>query len=128
MTDILSGLAGLMATLDGWATAVPATLDDRFGVLAPAVAGAAAAPAVAIVAAIYFRGRYRSSRDILRHGMAAMVVLGLLALVASDMRHAALAYLGLNSSMPAVEFEIDLPKTTALVVASETQVELRRLM
>jgi hypothetical protein len=128
MTDILSGLAGLMATLDGWATAFPATLDDRFGVLAPVVAGAAAALAVAIVAAIYLRRRYRSSRDILRHGVATLVVLGLLAFVASDMRNAALAYLGLNSSKPAVEFEINLPKATALAGAGETQAELRRLM
>jgi hypothetical protein len=128
MTDVLSGLAGLIAALGGWVTAFPATQDDWLGMLAPVLAGAAAALAVAMVMAIYFRGRYRSSRDILRHGVTAIVVLGLLAFVASDMRHAALAYLGINPSKPAVESEIRLPKTTALAVASKIQVELRRLM
>jgi hypothetical protein len=128
MTDIFSGLAGLLGALGGWATAFRATLDDRLGLLAPVVAGAAAALGVAAVAAIYFHSRYRSSRDMLRHGVATIVVLGLLTFVASDMRHAALGYLGINSSNPAVEFEIRPPKATALVVASEIQVELRRVM
>jgi hypothetical protein len=39
------------------------------------------------------------------------------------MRHAALAYLGINASRPAVEFEIRLPKTAVSDVA-DTQVEL----
>ncbi len=51
------------------------------------------------------------------------MVLGLLAFVAYDMRHAALAYLGINPSKPAVEFEIRLPKAAASAVA-DTQVEL----
>jgi hypothetical protein len=45
------------------------------------------------------------------------------AFVAYDMRQAALAYLGINPSKPAVEFEIRLPKT-ALLAISDTQVEL----
>ena len=39
------------------------------------------------------------------------------------MRHAALAYLGLNPTKPAVEFEIRMPKS-ALTTAAQTQVEL----
>jgi hypothetical protein len=128
MTDILSGLAGLLGALGGWVAAFPATLDDRLGLLAPVVAGAAAALAVAAIMAIYFHSRYRSSRDMLRHGDATVVVLGLLTSVASDMRHAASGYLDINSSNPAVEFEIRPPKATALAVASEIQVELRRVM
>jgi hypothetical protein len=111
-----------MGALGGWAIAFRAALDERFGVLAPIVAGAAAALAVAIAMAIYFRSGYRSSGDILRHGVATIVVLGLLAFVAYDVRHAAFDYLGINPSKPAVEFEIRLPRATALAaISSETQ-------
>jgi hypothetical protein len=43
--------------------------------------------------------------------------------VAFDMRHAALAYLGINPAKPAVEFEIRLPKA-ALSDVTDGQVEL----
>lgn len=39
------------------------------------------------------------------------------------MRHAALAYLGLNPSKPAVEFEIRMPRET-LTTVSDSQIEL----
>ena len=87
------------------------------------LAGVAAALAVAIVLTVYFRSGYRSWRDMLRHGLAAAVVLALLAFVAYDMRHAALAYLGINPAKPAVEFEIRLPKA-ALAAVADGQVEL----
>jgi hypothetical protein len=119
------GLTELIGALGGWVMAVPATLDERFGALAPVVAGAATAIAVAIVMAIYFRGGYHASRDIVRHGVATIVVLGLLTFVASDARHTAPDYLGLNRSKPAAEFETRSPKATVLADASETQVELR---
>jgi hypothetical protein len=120
MTDILWGLAGLMEAIGAWAVAFPAALDQRFGLLAPVVAGATAAILVAFVAAIYLRGRGRSSGDILRHGVAAaIVVLGLLALAVSDVRHAALAYLGLNLPTPAVGYEMPLLKSTTM--AAETR-------
>jgi hypothetical protein len=93
------------------------------GMLMSGLAGVAAALAVAIVLTVYFRSGYRSARDIFKHGLAAAAVLALLAFVASDMRHAALAYLGINPSKPAVEFEIRLPKATASAVA-QTQIEL----
>src|ERR1700722_7570138 len=97
--------------------------DGGLGMLMSGLSGIAAALAVAIVLTVYFRSRYRSPRDILRHGLAATLVLGLIAFVASDMRHAALAYLGINPTKPAVEFEIRLPKAAAATLA-DSQVEL----
>jgi hypothetical protein len=72
---------------------------------------------------MYFRTGGRSPRDFVRHGLAVAVVLGLIAFVVSDMRHAAMAYLGINPSKTMIEFEIRLPKT-ALSGAADTQVEL----
>jgi hypothetical protein len=97
--------------------------DGSLGVLMSTLAGVSAALAAAIMLTVYFRSRYRSIGDIVRHGLAAAVGLGLLAFVAYDMRHAALAYLGINPSKPAVEFEIRLPKAAASAVA-DSQVEL----
>jgi hypothetical protein len=97
--------------------------DGPLGMLMSGLAGMAAALAVAIVLTVYFRSGYRSLRDIVRHGVAAMAVLALLAFVAYDMRHAALAYLGINPTKPAVEFEIRLPKAAQSVLA-DSQVEL----
>ena len=97
--------------------------DGGLGLIMSALAGVAAALAVAIALSIYFRSGYRSRRDLVKHGLAASAVLVLLAFVISDMRHAALAYLGINPSKPAVEFEIRLPKASLSAVA-DTQVEL----
>jgi hypothetical protein len=97
--------------------------DGGLGLLMSGLAGIAAALAVAIVLTVYFRSGYRSARDIVRHGLAAAMVFGLLAFVVSDMRNAALAYLGINPSKPAVEFEIRLPKAW-LSTVDETQIEL----
>jgi hypothetical protein len=58
-----------------------------------------------------------------KHGLVAAAVLGLVGFVAYDMRQAALAYLGISPSKPAIEFEIHLPKAT-LSAISGTQVEL----
>ncbi|THD65459.1 MAG: hypothetical protein E7813_14890 [Bradyrhizobium sp.] len=69
--------------------------DGWSGMAISGLAGAAAALAVAVLLTVYFRTGYRSTRDILRHGLAAALVLGLLAFAAYDMRHAALAYLGI---------------------------------
>ena len=98
--------------------------DGGLGVIMSALAGVAAALAVAITLSVYFRSGYRSRRDLVKHGLAASAVLVLLAFVISDMRNAALAYLGLNPAKPAAEFEIRLPKV-ALTTAADTQVELR---
>jgi hypothetical protein len=103
-----------------WADDSP---DGLLGMLTSGLAGVAAALAIAIILIVYFRIRYRSARDIFKHGLAAAAVLGLLAFVADDMRHAALAYLGINPSKPSVEFEIRLPKAVSSSVAG-TQIEL----
>ena len=97
--------------------------DGGLGIIMSALAGIAAALAVAIVLSVYFRSSYRSRHDLLKHGLAASAVLVLVAFAISDMRQAALAYLGLNPAKPAVEFEIRLPKA-ALTTAADTQVEL----
>jgi hypothetical protein len=97
--------------------------DGWLGLVMSGLSGVAAALAVAIMLTVYFRTGYRSARDIVRHGLAAALVFGLLAFVISDMRNAALAYLGINPAKPAVEFEIRLPKAT-LSTAADTQVEL----
>ena len=98
--------------------------DGVMGMLMSGLAGIATALAVAIVLTVYFRSRYRSLRDVLRHGLAAAAVFGLVAFVAYDMRHAALAYLGINPTKPAVEFEIRLPRTAVSAINDNTQVEL----
>jgi hypothetical protein len=98
--------------------------DGGLGILMSALAGVAAALAVAILLSIYFRTGYRSTRDIVKHGLAAALVLALIAFVLYDVRHAALAYLGINPSQPSVEFEIRLPRA-ALNAISDTQIELR---
>jgi hypothetical protein len=97
--------------------------DGGLGIVMSALAGVAAALAVAIVLSVYFRSSYRSRHDLLKHGLAASAVLVLVAFAISDMRQAALAYLGLNPAKPAVEFEIRLPKAV-LTTAADTQVEL----
>jgi len=97
--------------------------DGGLGIIMSALAGVAAALAVAIVLSVYFRSGYRSRHELLKHGLATSAVLVLLAFAISDMRNAALAYLGLNPAKPAVEFEIRLPKA-ALTTAADTQVEL----
>lgn len=98
--------------------------DGGLGIVMSALAGVAAALAVAILLSIYFRTGYRSTRDVVKHGLAAALVLGLIAFVVYDVRHAALAYLGINPSTSAVEFEIRLPRT-ALTAIADTQIELR---
>src|SRR5207302_4286886 len=97
--------------------------DGWLGMLMSGLSGVATALAVAIMLPVYFRSGHRSGRDIFRHGLAATAALALLAFVVSDMRHAALAYLGINPSKPAVEFEIRLPKAAMSGVA-DTQIEL----
>jgi hypothetical protein len=101
--------------------------DGGLGLVMSGLAGMAAALAVAILLTVYFRTGYRSARDIFRHGLAAVAALGLLAFVAYDMRHAAFAYLGINPTRPAVEFEIRLPKSATSAAASgvaDPQIEL----
>jgi hypothetical protein len=97
--------------------------NGTLGYLMSALSGAATALAIAIVLTVYFHTGYRTTRDVIKHSLAAIFALGLLAFVASDMRNVALAYLGINPTKPAVEFEIRMPKAN-LSVISDTQVEL----
>jgi hypothetical protein len=94
--------------------------DGGLGFLMSALAGMATALAIAIILTVYFHTGYRSARDVIRHGLAAIVAVALLAFVASDMRNVALAYLGINPAKPSVEFEIRMPKADL----SATQIEL----
>jgi hypothetical protein len=89
--------------------------DSGLGVLMSGLAGVAAALAVALLLAVYFRSGYRSARDMIRHGLAAAAVLGLLAFAAYDMRHAAQDYLGVNPSKPQAGFEIERALASVLV-------------
>jgi len=98
--------------------------DGQLGLWMSALSGVAAALAVALALTVYFRLGYRSRRDLVRHGLAVLAAVALLAFVGYDMRHAALAYLGLNPSKPAVEFEIRMPRETLSAVSADTQIEL----
>jgi hypothetical protein len=97
--------------------------DGGLGLLMSALAGAATAFAIAIVLTVYFHTGYRTARDVIKHGLATMFALALLAFVASDMHKVALAYLGINPAKPSVEFEIRLPKAEVSAI-SDTQIEL----
>jgi hypothetical protein len=98
-------------------------MDMTSPLLMSVLSGAAAALAVAIMLTVYARSGYRTVREIAQTGVAAVISLGLLVFVVSDMRHAALAYLGINASKPEIEFEIRVPQTI-LSTMSDTQVEL----
>jgi hypothetical protein len=118
--DSVTSLLRLIGAGTGW---FDDSVDGGLGVVMSALAGVATALAVAIVLSVYFRSGYRSPRDLLKHGLAATLVIGLVAFVVYDVRHAASAYLGINPAKPAVEFEIRLPKS-ALTAITDTQVEL----
>ncbi|MDN4982754.1 acriflavin resistance protein [Bradyrhizobium arachidis] len=98
--------------------------DGQLGIWMSAPSGIAAALAVALALTVYFRLGYRTSRDMFRHGLAVLAAVALLAFAGYDMRHAALAYLGLNPSRPAIEFEIRMPRETLNAVSADTQIEL----
>ena len=120
MNTPFSQIAGSIAgSIAPWAESA----DGRLGILMSALAGVATALAVALAMTVYFRLSYRTWRDVVRHGLVTLAALALLAFAAYDMRHAAFAYLGLNPSKPAVEFEIRMPRET-LTAASDSQIEL----
>lgn len=118
--DSVTFLLRMIGAGTGW---FDDSVDGGLGIAMSALSGVAAALAVAIVLSVYFRSGYRSQRDLFKHGLAASLVVGLVAFVVYDVRHAALAYLGINPTKPAVEFEIRLPKA-ALRTIADTQVEL----
>lgn len=75
--------------------------DGGLGMMMSGLAGVAAALLVAILLSIYFRSGYRSTADIVKHGVATALLLGLLGFAAYDMRHDVRDYFGLNAQ-PAV--------------------------
>src|SRR5207248_8535050 len=91
--------------------------DSGLGMVMSSLAGVAAALAVGIAMTVYFRSGYRTAREVAKHGLAMLAVLALVAFVAYDMRQASLAYLGINPSKPAVEFEIRLPKAVLSAIS-----------
>ena len=110
VTSLFKAIADSVGSLSLFADDGP---DGGLGVLMSGLAGIAAALAVAILLAVYFRSGYRSARDMIRHGLAAAAVLGLLGFAAYDMRPAALDYLGIAPSKPQAGFEIQPPKAAA---------------
>ena len=98
--------------------------DGQLGIWMSALSGVAAALAVTLALTVYFRLGYRTWSDVVRHGLVLLVAIALFAFVGYDMRHAALAYLGLNPAKPAVEFEIRMPRDTLTAVSADTQIEL----
>ena len=119
--DAVAAFLNMVGTATGLFDDSP---DGGLGLAMSALAGVAAALAVAIVLSVYFRSGYRGGRDILKHGVAVTVVLALLAFVVYDVRDAALAYLGINPTKPAVEFEIRLPRAAPTAIA-DSQIERR---
>lgn len=97
---------------------------DTAGIATSALAGAAAAVAVAIVLRLYFGHSERTARDIFRHGVALGFAGVLLAFVVHDVRQTAFDAVGLNSAKPAVEFEIRLPPSAAAALGRDAQIEL----
>jgi hypothetical protein len=112
-----------MNTLSSLISPLTESADGRLGILMSALSGVAAALAVALAMTVYVRTGYRTWRDVIRHGLAVLAATALFAFAAWDMRHAALAYLGLNPSKPAVEFEIRMPRET-LTAVPDAQIEL----
>jgi hypothetical protein len=97
--------------------------DDGTGLLMPALAGMAAAVAVALALAVYFRTGRRNFRDMIRHGLGVAIALGLLAFAAYDIRNAAHADLAKTSLWSATEFELHWQKATARARALATEMD-----
>jgi hypothetical protein len=107
LDDSLTSLLQAIGSGAAWFDDSP---DGGLGVAMSGLSGVVAALAVAILVSIYFRTGYRSTRDVVRHGFAAALVLGLIAFAIYDMGHSALAYLGFNASTTAVDFGTCLSK------------------
>jgi hypothetical protein len=114
VADSLESLGSLVP--GSWGLFANDSPDDGLDVLLSGLAGMAAALGVALLLTVYFR-RYRSGRDMIRHGLAAAAVLGLLAFAVHDMRPATLDYLGIGASRPQAGLEIQPPKAAASKLA-----------
>ncbi|WP_050418879.1 hypothetical protein [Bradyrhizobium tropiciagri] len=96
--DLLTSLFKVIDPGIGW---FDDPADGGLGMVMSGLAGVAAALLVAILLSVYFRSGYRSTRDTVRHSLAAALLLALLGYAAYDMGHDALAHLGLDAQ-PAV--------------------------
>lgn len=98
-------LAPLFETIGPGAGGLGDAADGGLGMMMSGLAGVAAALLVALLVAIllsiYFRSGYRSTADIVKHGVATALLLGLLGFAVYDMRHDVRDYFGLNAQ-PAV--------------------------
>ena len=103
IASMFSGLAGFLPDFDA---------GDETGLMRPALAGIAAATALALALTIYFQTGYRSTRDMIRHGLVAAIGLALLAFAISDMRNAALAHIARASVGPSAQFEMQWQQTS----------------
>ena len=116
-------VAFLLRVSDRTGFVVDDSPDGWIGMAMSGLAGVAAALAIAILLTVYLQIGDRGPRRMVRHGLAAALVLSLLGFVAYDMRQATQALLSINATKPAVEFEIRLPNT-AVSAVTDTQVEL----
>jgi hypothetical protein len=124
----MDALGAAITELAGLVTKFAPTLTESdLGLMSSVLAGTAAALAVAIALTLVLRFRLAGAtwRGFAKGSFAALAALGLTGFVGYDMRHAALDYLGLNASRPAVEFEIKLPPHVAAISnGRDTQIEL----
>ncbi len=92
--NVLAPLLDMVGTGTGW---FGDASDGGLGMVMSGLAGVAAALLVAILLSIYFRSGYRSTSDIVKHGVATALLLGLLGFAVYDMRNDAREYFGLNA-------------------------------
>jgi hypothetical protein len=123
--DPISNVASEIASLFPAGFWPDLAADDGTGLLMSALAGIAAALAVALALAVYFRTGHRSFRDIVRHGLGVAIALGLLAFAAYDIRNAAHADLAKTSLWSATEFELHWQKATARARELATEMDQR---
>lgn len=106
--DLLMPLLKAIDPSTGW---FDEAADGGLGLVLAGLAGVAAALLVAILLSVYFRSFYRSTRDMVRHGLVTALLLALLGFAAYGVRHDALAYFGLSAS---AESGTNLPNTGLL--------------
>jgi hypothetical protein len=85
-------VAWVLKSIEDWAGLMDDGSDGGLGILMWGLAGIAAALAIAIVLTIYFHHHRRTTRELVKHGLAAALALGLTAIVASHAARGAGAF------------------------------------